>query len=340
MFYRPDIDYGSASVRGPVGIVMNRGLSNLFYGPEEREIFSLNWGDRFDNVGLVLRTPLQSIEDVGGWGEFIRREFLVPSRSIWEWSSTSNYAGHVVAGGLSYRYLREWMEYRGVPLSGVAAATLVLGANVVNEAIEWPRNVTGRANSMADMYVFEPLGVLLMSHDGIARFFTETLRAADWSPQVSLTLPSGRVQNVSQVMSYKVPLPWVGEWRGLVTLGLLAQVGITHPVGQEGLSLGATFGYNGRGRVVDPITGLERWETALASGLFLDRNNSLLASMIVSETGYERVQFNVFPGLLPGEIGRRLGLWATYREDDGWSIGIATRRTLGLGTGIDWVRQD
>ena len=36
IYYRPDIDFGSESVQGPLNTLTNRGLSNLFYGSSLR----------------------------------------------------------------------------------------------------------------------------------------------------------------------------------------------------------------------------------------------------------------------------------------------------------------
>jgi len=336
LYYRPLIDYGSESVQGPLNALTNRGLSNLYYGGDHRDVLSVNWGERFGAVFGALAHPFEAVESIGGWGELIHREVLIASPEIWEWSWTSNVAGHIVAGGLSYRYLREWLDYRGVPVPALGASAIVFGANLLNEALEWPRGPKERAGTMADVYFFEPLGVLVMSHDGIARFFTETLRAADWSPQASFTLPHARVQNVGQVMSYKVPLPWLGETRGLLTIGLVAQAGLIRPIG-DGYNLGWTFGFSGRGRTVDPDTGLERWETDLAGGVYIDRHNSLLGSLILSEHAYTRVQANRFPGVLPGAL-RPLGVWLTHNEGGSWSFGIGTRHSMGLGLGYDLDR--
>jgi len=69
----------------------------------------------------------------------------------------------------------------------------------------------------------------------------------------------------------------------------------------------------------------------LGSGLFLDRNGSLLASLTLS--GAERMEANLYPGVLPGVLGE-LGVWVVLDADGRPTVGLSTRRTLGLGFGV------
>ena len=333
IFYRPELDFGSVSVMGPLNVLFNRGFSVLHFRDQPRNIRHLRWGNGFAGVFDGLKHPLAAVERSGGWGPWLKREFL-PSGRVWEWAWAPNYGGHLIAGGITYRYLEEWFEAHRVPAPAFSSAAYLMGTMLVNEAIEHQGNPHGSGHGVADLLVFDPLGILLFRIDGVARFFQEGLHAADWSPQVSITLPSGRVQNVAQVLAYKIPLPFFKRTRLLLTLGQKGLGGVTYRF-DSGLSLGVAGGIDGDLRIVDPATGHESIEPRPAGGVYLDRDDSLLASVVVGYRAYNLVQVNVYPGVLPGRFAS-LGIWATVTQDNEFSFGVSSRSTLGLGTGLDW----
>ena len=332
IFYQPDLDYGSISLVGPLNVLLNRGFSVLHFQDQPRDLGRFPWGDGFAAVYDQLVHPLRGIERAGGWGPWFKREFL-PTTKVWEWAWAPNYGGHVIAGGITYRYLAEWFDAHGVPEPDLSSAVYLMGTMVINEAIEHPDGA-GSGAGVADLWFFDPLGILLFRIDGVARFFRNDLRAADWSPQVSVTLPSGRVQNVAQVLSYKIPLPLLDRTRLLLILGQNGLAGVTHRF-DSGLSLGVAGGIDGNVRIVDPATGHERIEPRPAGGVFLDRDDSLLASVVLGYNAYNRFLVNVYPGVLPGRFAS-LGIWATMTQYNEFSFGISSRSTFGLGTGLDW----
>ena len=334
-FYRPDLNFGSVSVMGPLNVLLNRGFSILHFRDQPRDLGQFPWGDGFAAVYDQLVHPRRGIERAGGWGPWFKREF-VPTTRVWEWAWAPNYAGHVIAGGITYRYLEEWFEAHGVPAPALSSAVYLMGTMVANEAIEH-RDGTGSGAGVADLLFFDPLGIILFRIDGVARFFQKELHAADWSPQVSVTLPSGRVQNVSQVIAYKIPLPFLERTRLLLTLGHQGLTGVTYRF-DNGLSLGVAGGIDGDVRLVDPETGHESIDPRPAGGVYLDRDDSLLVSVVVGYKAYNFVSVNVYPGVLPGRFAS-LGFWATMSQDREFSLGLSSRSTLGLGTGVDWNRR-
>jgi hypothetical protein len=333
LLYRPTIRFGSEASGGPLNVVLNRGLSVMHFRGVERSLADTDWGTGFDNVLDALVHPGEAVERSGGWRSWIAREFFPSDLKVWSWAWAPNYAGHIVAGGLTHRYLEEWLDAHGTPLPAFTAATVLMGTMVLNEVIENQDIDGGSAGTVADLYIFDPLGILLFRIDAIARFFSETLRAADWSPQASLTLPRGRVENVSQSIAYKVPLPFDHRLRLLLYVGQGSQTGLTWDMG-DGLSIGATVGFEGNVRIIDPVTLEERIEPKPTGSLFLDRDDSLLASLVVSRDAQSVVMANLYPGVLPGPFAE-LGLWLTVSHEGEVAFGIGTRRTLGLGLGVD-----
>ncbi len=332
-FYRPDIDFGSHATSGPLNVLMNRGLSVMHFRGIERGLGDTNWGQGWANVRDALLHPGPAIERRGGWGAWLRREWIPTDFQIWQWAWAPNYAGHLAAGGMTYRYLEEWAAANGIPRPGVSAAAFLWGTMVLNEVIESQSQSTPSAGTVSDLLMFDPLGMLLFRIDGVARFFSKTLRAADWSPMVSLTLPDARVQNVSQSIAYKVPLPFTERLRVLLFVGQGSQTGLTYAL-RSGLNVGATFGFDGNKRIVDPVTQEESIEPEPTGSLFLDRDDSLLASLVFSRDAQDLMRANVYPGVLPGHLSS-IGLWVTVTNEHLVSVGFGTRRTLGLGFGLE-----
>jgi hypothetical protein len=333
LLYRPGIRFGSEATGGPLNVVLNRGLSVMHFRGVERSLADTDWGKGWDNVLDALVHPGEAVRRSGGWKSWVAREFFPTDLKVWSWAWAPNYAGHIVAGGLTQRYLEEWLHAHGAPFPAVTAATMLMGTMVLNEIIENQGNDAGSGGTVADLYIFDPLGIVLFRIDGIARFFSETLRAADWSPQASLTVPRGRVANVSQSIAYKVPLPFSERLRVLLYVGQGSQTGLTWELG-DGLSIGGTLGFDGNVRIIDPVTLEERIEPKPTGSLFLDRDDSLLASLVISRDAQSAVMANLYPGVLPGFFAE-VGLWLAVSHDRQVAFGIGTRRTLGLGFGVD-----
>lgn len=328
-FHRPDVQYGSSAAWGPLGLFGNRGLSILQFEDVDRDLRTIDWGAGFDATWDALARPGAAVARSGGWRAFLHREFVPSDWEVWTWAWAPNYSGHLLAGGISYRQLTEWFDHRGVRHPRLAAGVWYYATMVVNEAIENRAGPPGPSGAVADMYFFDPAGMLLFSFDGVARFFAETLQAADWSPQVGLT-PEAVVLNHGQMIAYKVPLGVVDRARLLILIGQGSSVGVSVALDDE-YGVGATLGFSAKERFVDPVTGAESITPRQGGGLYVDRNGSLLASLVV--TGRERVEANVYPGVLPGWFGR-IGAWGGIHRDEGLSFGLSTRRTLGLGFGF------
>ncbi len=335
LYYRPELDFGSVSVVGPLNVLFNRGFSILHFRDQPRDIRDIEWGNGLSAVVDAFTHPRTAIARAGGWGPWLKREFL-PTGRVWEWAWAANYGGHILGGGITSRYLEEWFVANRVPMPALSSAIYLMGTMIVNEIIEHPDG-TGSGGGVADMLIFDPLGIILFRIDGVARFFSEELHATDWSPQVSVTLPGMRVQNVGQVFAYKVRLPFFERTRLLLTLGQQGLGGLTYRF-DSGLSVGVAGGIDGDLRIVDPKTGQESIEPRPAVGFYLDQDDSLLASVVLGYDAFNFLSVNVYPGVLPGAFAS-LGVWATVTQSREFSFGLSSRSTLGLGTGLNMNRR-
>jgi hypothetical protein len=108
------------------------------------------------------------------------------------------------------------------------------------------------------------------------------------------------------------------------------QVGLSRRISPEH-SVTFALGEDTEVRHVDPVTLHESIHMKLGGGIYVDRRNSLVASLSAGPA-INRVTLNVYPGVLPG-LARDLGLWTAYTRDYRVIAGLSYRRALGLGLG-------
>ena len=334
LFHQPQLGYGSAARFSPLSVVLDRGFSTLMWDSSERRPHHIDWDSGWASVGDALAHPLAAIDRWGGWKPVLRGQFVPENWNVWEWAFMANYAGHVLAGGQTYRALAEWYDEKRVPLPRVAGALTVMGALLVNEAIESTTLDAGVPSTVFDVYVFDPLGIALFSFDGVARFFAEDLHARDWSPQSALALPDGQLMNGAQMISYHVGLPWSERLDLLSVTGQGTHTGVLWDLDAE-RSIGVGIGFASKTRVLDEL-GRERLEARGSGAVYYSREGSLLASLTVFGGMENLAALNLYPGLASGRL-RDVGLWAVLRREGALSLGITARPVPGLGLGYDFA---
>ncbi len=335
-FYDPDLGYGSEATINPMSVLLNRGFSNLFYTGIERRPHKMDWGAGLSTVFSAIFHPSEPVQRRGGWKRWFDDEFVPGVGSVWSWGWSANYVGHVLGGGITHRYMTEWFDHQGVPHAGLAAGTFLMATMIVNEVVEQRGSTLPNAGTFADMVFFEPLGMLLFSSGGVTRFFSEKLTTKDWSPQAAITFPDGRIVNNSQTIAYKIPLPKTDRFELLFMVGFGSQSGISYALPDD-YAISAAIGFATKRRIVHPVTGEESIEPALAAGMYFDRHDSLIASLMYSRGAFSWLQANVYPGVLPGRLNK-MGAWATINEGNQVSFGLSAYPTLGMGLGIDLGR--
>jgi hypothetical protein len=261
-----------------------------------------------------------------GWKNFIQTQIIPISFDSKEAYYWPNYTLHTIGGGMSFRMMDEWFYSHRFPYPKIQALATLTIYHVLNESVESNDFVGYDPDPIADMLIFNPLGVLLFWNDGVCRFFSHTLNMADWSYQVSYDPFKQNIENVGQnfVMKY-----WLTKSQ---RVGLFYHFG-TH--GELGLSFkkedGQCFSF-GAGLVANKLENLSnrpdlRELTAalvLTAGVFYDRNNSLLASLIYSYTQDFKLRMNVYPGLV--KIGKfSPGFYWSINQKNQLSLGFTVR---------------
>jgi len=324
------LPYGSQRYFSPVTVLLNKGFDHFQARNASREVWRFPYRNAMQHAVFdALLRPRAAIEYYPGARTWWRTEVLPlslkPSDARW----AVNYTEHLLAGGLTYRMLGEWYAEHDVPWPRAFAAATTFAAGMMNEAAEFPTAERAASSSVADLYVFDIGGILLFNWNPLVRLFAGRLQAADWSNQATFTMPDGDLRNTGQYYILKVPLP-AQRWRVFLRGGMGVQGGLTRRLDHD-LSLSTALGLDTEVRNVDPVTRDESIRLKLGGGVYLDRRNSLLASLTVGPT-VQRVTLNVYPGVLPGAL-RDVGVWGAATRDGRAVFGLVHGRALGLGVG-------
>jgi hypothetical protein len=332
-FYK-GYDYGNQALYNPLYVLLNRGFDVLQLRPDNRNVFTQHYRDDGGNVFDNLTHPYDRVSEAG-WGKFTRQELLplswTPKTARW----VPNYGLHLIGGGTTYTALREWSVAHDVPAPAAVAATTLLTAAFINETIE-NKGVHGRnTDCIADFWFFDLGGILLFNIDALNEFFSEYLVVADWSLQPSFVPPSFDLHDQGNNFAVKWHVPGLRELSLFGYSGMQDMAGLSWQfMGEYSLSVaGGTRSarlVNGSHTSVENKVVFRR--TAAA---FLDRNNSLLASVQVSDLPDYFIHLNVFPNAFwhtdPG-----IGAWTVIDRRGRPLVGISITRALGLGVGAGW----
>ncbi|HTP13369.1 MAG TPA: hypothetical protein VMM37_07045, partial [Bacteroidota bacterium] len=179
---------------------------------------------------------------------------------------------------------------------------------------------------IADMLIFNPLGIILFSFDPVCSFFSSGLSLNDWSGQMAISLSPFTVYNFGQTFVAKVPVVPAKGTSAFFLLGETALLGVSQKFDSSNalsLGLGAThlelF-------TVDVTNGIQTKSVKMGfvGGVYYDRDNSLLASLLVGNGLVEKVRLNVYPGLWEYG-GFAPGLFAFLDKQGHPTVGITVR---------------
>ena len=334
-FFYHGLSYGSEAYLGPLDVLLNKGFAKTQISHHPREIFDASYA--FPAVWDALIHPARSIERSGGWKKLLTDEILpitFDSSDLTDlsWDAYPNYAGHLLEGGIVYRRLTEWFQARDVPAPALLAGVTNLAASILNEAYENHGAQEGTGPMVADLYLFDIGGMFLFSSDRVARFFANRLRATVWTGQASITLPALTLVNNGNHLILKPPLPFLPNTSFFFRTGLGLHLGLTlhRP---EGLDLSFGVGSETEAQRVHPETGEISLEVDPSAAIYVDRHNSLLASLAWSEREDRLLSLNVFPGVVDIR-GMRPGLWVVLTASGDLQLGITASGWWGAGIGF------
>jgi hypothetical protein len=293
-----------------------------------RKIFDLPYSAGARNLWRNLRAPFGPISRYG-WGNFATNELfplhLTKTRAQW----LPNYQLHLIGGGISYRAMYEWYELHRFPLPRTLSITTMAASHILNEIIENSSYQGDNVDPIADIYFFDIGGIILFSFDNINRFFSEKVVISDWSLMPSIRLRDNTLQNNGQNFSFKWKLPFSNKVSLFHYYGLQGLTGASYKLnGGNAVSLG--LGLRSREvEIVDQETRRQTVDLVWNGGLFYDRDNSLLCSLLLSGQHDKALILNVYPGLL--RVWRfSPGLWMVMNNRGQVMLGAITTWTPGL----------
>ncbi|MCP4290331.1 MAG: hypothetical protein GY780_00675 [bacterium] len=333
-FYK-GLDYGSHSLITPTRLIFNGGFGILQVENRDNRPGRIMYARGAENVMKNLLDPSWSIS-VNGFWDFLSREVIPVSVNSGKAQYWPNYMNHLIGGGMSYRMMTEYFRYNEYQHPKTMAGLTIFAYHFLNEVVENTGYQGPTTDPVADFWIFNPAGIILFSNDNIAEFFSETLHMADWSYQPMFLPWREELQNQGQNFSIKYHLNKKGSTSLFYHWGSHAELGLsfTRPDGRcfsFGLGLVAKNLLE-----VDEVS--KTLDLAASGGIFYDRNNSLLASLLFARSKDYRYRLNVYPGLVnlgPFKPGFFVGLNADERVMYGITFGNLRHLPFGLGGSID-----
>lgn len=314
-------DYGSEAFFNPVNQVISGGFDMVFVLNESSRLRNFDVQTKFSELSRSLRFPIQSIEEGIGWETFLKSELLISPNYV-QW--IPNYSLHLLGGGMEYARLADYYAYHNISYPRFFAFLTATTEHVLNEMVEnierdWLSHAT-----IADLYVFNNLGMIAFSFEPVQQFFSETVQLRSWLSQTAYSIRDHSVRNVGQNYSLKWQPEFMNEYSLFSYFGLGALVGVGKDIKDKTISFGAgfksigVFGY-------DEESFLETVIARPSAGIFIDKENSLLGSLTYTHsTNYnENIKLEVFPGLIPTSFNDvKLGFWVNVSFDYNSYVGI------------------
>ena len=321
------LPYGSESLVHPLRFVFNGGLGALTFDQRSNRLADVDFAHGWHRLWGDMRSPLTTIRETG-WNEFLETEILPVSVSRKSGQYWPNYTLHLIGGGMSSVMMREWFEQNGWHHAALASGVTLGAYHVLNETVEASTRTALSTDAVADLMVFDPLGVWLFSHEGVDGFFSRRMHLRDWSTQPAIDPATGAVENHGQNFSMKLGIPRSDHWSLFYYFGNHGEVGLSCKVSEEyALSAGAGIRAS---QLEDLGNGAQTVYLIPSAGFFCDRNGSLLFSVTTATTSRYGVRVNLYPGVLHvGPVSP--GLFVLASRAGGTIFGFhLTRFPLGL----------
>lgn len=339
-FYHPEYEYGSELSFSPFTTLLNGGYDVLRNGSHENNggtisVFQLDYKQGFHNVWNNISNPFYHIRKYGS-KRFVETELIPASLNPDEAQWVPNYIHHIFGSGMLYVRMAEWYDYHNYKLPYVYSIITTLSYQFLNEAIENNHSKITNVDPIADILIFNPLGILLFSFSGIKSFFSQKVCLYDWSLQPVFNPANSYLENAGLEFAIKYrPSSWE-KYSLFCQFGIDGLFGLSYSLDKEkNISMGIGTIVN---RLQENIVNDSRLITPTtdgALGLFYDRNNSLLTSVVITGPHMYNARINIYPGLF--SIGRiKPGFYLAFGEWDHFLIGItAARIPIGLLSGIN-----
>ena len=320
--------YGSERTVHPLTSILNNGYDQIRTGPDRR-IFEWAYGK---GITGVWQSTIHAQRLVRQYGtrNWIRYELLPLSLKAGgggQW--VPNYQLHLFGGGITYVRLIGYFEQHGWKYPRVAAGITSMAGHVINEAVENTALTGGSVDAMTDLLIFDPASIILWNSDRVQRFVGERVEITEWAGQPSLTFPGETLENAFQTTMVRVRLPRTKNWRAFTTMGGSYVGGLSRRSGED---LWYSLGVGWDARSNPPVPGTDRKTVELVpnAAIFVDRQGSLLLSIVRGSGLDGGLVLNVYPGIARSK--NMPGLWAhALKNNGGVRVGITSPWGIGVG---------
>ncbi|MDZ7370394.1 MAG: hypothetical protein ONB12_04395, partial [candidate division KSB1 bacterium] len=227
----------------------------------DRRIGRQPYAAGFRNVADNLLHPWQNIRKYGT-SDFFHNEILNFNFNPDRMQFLPNYSLHLIGNAMQYVKLAEWYACHDYPLPHTLSLLTTLSYQLLNEALENGSYRGANVDPIADMLIFNPLGLLLFSTNWAKRFFSTTFPIFDWSGQPFLCPFDGRMENAGQQYAAKAAVAASGRYSLFFYWGVQTVVGVSiarangaaFSCGFGSVAYDLRYGTNNQGRIVTAVT--------------------------------------------------------------------------------------
>jgi hypothetical protein len=299
LYFYHAYDYGSEYITNPISTILIGGYSIFQIGNQSKRPDGVDYRTGWENVWMNILHPFREI-DKFGWKKFISTELIPTSLHPKSAQYIPNYQDHLIGSGMQYRAMCEWYSVHGFPCNRLFAIGTMTAFHLFNEVVENNGYRGNNVDPIADLLVFDPLGMLLFDSDRVSRFFSETLNLRDWSTLPAYDPVHRTLENNSDNYSMKWRITKQNHWSVFYNFGLNGLLGLSY-TREDGSCFSGGIGIMAKDRKkVNPekndlfLTVDLIWNV----GLFYDRNGSLMASLLFSGSRAYKAKINVLPGVI------------------------------------------
>ncbi len=303
---------------------MNGSFDILQSSDRDNKILSLQYAAGARNVFDNITSPFNRISQYG-WKNFLETEVFPTNLDYHRSQYWPNYNLHLLGGGMTYISITEWYSVHGFASPKTLSAATMVVYHYLNETVENNGYRGPTVDPIADLLIFDPLGIALFSVEGVPEFFSETLQMADWSFQPLYDFRTKGLVNNGQNFSFKIPIPYSPHWRMLYITGMEGVIGLSYQYNEtDNISFGGGLATKDLVEV-NNNTGVRTLTARLVKvgGMYYDRNNSLLASLIFKNAATYKMRLNVYPGVF-NYRHFSLGFVGILHQNNDITIGIFT----------------
>ncbi len=226
-FYQRRRD-GSEAVFNPLVWMLNSGYFTLQIDNRTNKVFKIQYASGGKNVWRNLRNPIAAINKYG-WKNFAGTELFPTSLKKEKAQWVPNYLGHLLGGGVAFRKNQAWYRAHGYEHPTLCALLTNTASGLLNEIVENNDYRGTNVDPIADLLIFEPLGILLFGLGNVEDYCGGNFDVAYWPLQPVFDPFLGTLENAGHGFVFKYKPPFSARLRVFFSLRRPGNVGAVLP---------------------------------------------------------------------------------------------------------------